>query len=80
MWVAPEYRRQGVGSRLIDTVIDWARAQGFSRLALDVADHNSAAVELYARHGFAPTGETASLPPPRAHIREHRRALLLRHD
>lgn len=62
---------------LIDTLIDWARSAGFSRLVLDVADDNAAAVALYARHGFEPTGEVGCLPPTRTHIREHRRALIL---
>ncbi len=77
MWVAPSFRGCGVGDRLVRVVIDWARSTGFSRLVLDVADHNLPAVALYARAGFDPTGEAGTLPPPRSHIREHRRAMVL---
>lgn len=77
MWVAPAFRGQGVGDRLIGAVIDWARSAGFARLVLDVADANQAAIGLYARMGFEPTGETGTLPPPRTHVLEHRRKLLL---
>jgi len=77
MWVAPEARRLGVGGALIDAIIDHARAQGIARLLLDVADHNVGAIALYARKGFEPTGESGSMPSPREHIREHRRALHL---
>jgi hypothetical protein len=45
---------------------------------LEVGDTNAYAVRLYERAGFVPTGVTASLPPPRAHITEHERILDLR--
>ena len=77
MWTAPEARRHGVGSALIRAVIAWAQVRGHQRLALDVADGNSAAIAVYAKMGFEPTGETGTLPPPRTHITEHRRILVL---
>ena len=77
MWVAPDARGKGVGDELIDAVASWAEADGFSRLVLDVADANVSAIALYAGKGFEPTGDTGTLPSPRQHIREHRRALAL---
>jgi ribosomal protein S18 acetylase RimI-like enzyme len=77
MWVAPEARGRGAGSALVDAVVGWAREGGFHRVVLDVVDDNAAAISLYARHGFEPTGVTAALPPPRAHVREHQRARAL---
>ncbi len=77
MWVAPEARGGGAGLALVQAVIDWARASGFKRLALDVGDDNLPAIGLYERAGFEPTGATATLPPPRDHIAEHERALEL---
>jgi GNAT superfamily N-acetyltransferase len=77
MWVAPEARGRGVGEALLDAVVAWARAEGFARLLLDVADTNTPAVSLYARKGFRPTGATGALPPPREHILEHEMALEL---
>jgi hypothetical protein len=61
----------------VDVVRDWAGADGFSQLILDVADANLSAIALYPRKGFVPTGETGTLPAPRQDIREHRRALTL---
>lgn len=75
MWVVPEARGQGVGSALIDAVVAWARGAGFSRLVLEVGDGNCAAIALYARKGFTPTGVVGSLPPPRDHVLEHERVL-----
>jgi len=59
-------------------VAAWARAAGHTALRLDVGDANARAVGLYARLGFAPTGVTSAFPPPRQHVVEHERALLLR--
>ena len=77
MWVAPEARRGGVGSSLIEAVAAWARAEGFQRLLLDVADGNASAMALYTQAGFVATGVVGTLPPPRAHIREIQMALTL---
>ena len=75
MWVAPDHRHRGYGDLLIQAVIGWAKAAGYGQLVLDVADDNQPAVALYTRLGFEPTGETGTLPAPRTHVREHRRAL-----
>ena len=77
MWVHPEYRGKGVGSRLIDSVIDWAKMAGKSELLLDVGDENIAAIALYEAKGFRPTGIVGSLDPPREHVKEHQRSLKL---
>ena len=77
MWVAPEARRQGIGSALVDAVVDWARAQGLSYLLLDVAERNAPAMALYLQKGFVPNGAFGTLPPPREHIREIQLAVRL---
>jgi GNAT superfamily N-acetyltransferase len=77
MWVEPKARRAGIGSKLVDVVIEWARANGISRLVLDVADLNVPAVALYRAKGFVPNGKSGALPPPRDHIREHQLELRL---
>jgi GNAT superfamily N-acetyltransferase len=70
MWVAPEARRQGIGSALVEAIIQWARTRGLSRLFLDVTEGNTPAIALYSRKGFVPSGEVGTLPPPREHVRE----------
>ena len=77
MWVAPHTRNNGVGTTLVRAAIDWARFTGFERLALEVADQNKPAIELYRRMGIEPSGPTSNLPPPREHITEHERSLAL---
>lgn len=77
LWVAPQARGLGVGEALIDAVIVWARAEGYSQLLLDAGIENRPAVALYTRKGFKPTGKMGHLPPPRDHVKEQEMALEL---
>lgn len=56
MWVAPAWRGQGVGDRLVEAVLAWAAGEGFTSVRLWVAKGNTRAERLYGRHGFDPTG------------------------
>src|SRR5690348_16533658 len=38
MWVAPEFRRQGVGAALIDFIVEWAKSEEFGRIVLKVVE------------------------------------------
>ena len=73
MWVAPQGRGKGIGDRLVQTVLQWAKAKGYAAVRLGVGDFNEPAIRLYARHGFQPNGKTDALPPPRDHVLEHER-------
>jgi GNAT superfamily N-acetyltransferase len=75
MWVAPDARGHGIAGRLVDAVVSWARTRGYRRVLLGVGDYNVGAIRLYESRGFLPTGVRFTLPPPRAHITEHERAL-----
>lgn len=52
MFVAPLARGRGVGDRLVETILAWARDTGAARLRLAVKSDNIPAVGLYRRHGF----------------------------
>ena len=56
MWVAPEARRGGLGSRLIEALVDWAAAEGYEPVRLWVVEGNVSAERAYAKSGFSPTG------------------------
>lgn len=77
MWVAREARGVGAGDALVQAVVGWARSNGYERVVLDVGDWNEPAIALYVRHGFETTGVVCTLPPPRDHVTEHQRALVL---
>jgi N-acetylglutamate synthase len=50
--VAPGARRRGLARRVIGTLADWARAEGATRVFLQVEQRNTAAVALYRGLGF----------------------------
>jgi ribosomal protein S18 acetylase RimI-like enzyme len=64
LWVDPAARGRRIGDRLIDAVVDWSKAKGFSRLLLWVAEGNAHAERLYERNGFTRTGEVIREPRP----------------
>ena len=61
MFVDGIARRRGVGVALVETVVGWARARGALRLNLWVTASNEAAIALYHRCGFQPTGAARSV-------------------
>lgn len=54
--VAPAARRGGVGSALLESLIEWAREGGYRALHLEVRAGNLPAIGLYRRFGFVQTG------------------------
>ena len=62
MWVAPGYRRLGVGRLLIDAVQSWAADRGVKTLLLMVTSCNQEGMEFYRRLGFSMTGRTEPYP------------------
>lgn len=50
--VDPQYRRQGIGTHLIQTVGQEALFRGFERLSIMVEPNNSLALNLYQKLGF----------------------------
>lgn len=62
MWVAPDYRRNGVGVQLVNACIDWCRARNIKTMDLLVTDWNAGAIRFYERLGFRMTGKTEPYP------------------
>ena len=58
--VAKDRQSAGIGSRLLAALSNALRAQGITRLHLEVAAGNAAARALYAGHGFTETGQRAA--------------------
>jgi GNAT superfamily N-acetyltransferase len=52
VYTVPEYRRRGISYRLMTMLLDWARAEGLTRLILWSSEM---ARPLYAHLGFAPS-------------------------
>ncbi|MCX7711027.1 MAG: ribosomal protein S18-alanine N-acetyltransferase [Clostridia bacterium] len=54
--VHPEFRTSGVGSALLEKLIDTAKKRGITRMTLEVRRSNLAAQGLYEKYGFAVGG------------------------
>ncbi len=54
--IDPEYRRQGLGQRLMDHVIEYSQSKNLSRIYLEVRDGNQHAIDLYHACGFGEVG------------------------
>ncbi|MBC7594015.1 MAG: GNAT family N-acetyltransferase [Kineosporiaceae bacterium] len=50
--VAPEARRQGLATRIVEASIIWARGNGADKAYLQTMTDNDAAIALYAPYGF----------------------------
>jgi ribosomal-protein-alanine N-acetyltransferase len=54
--VHPEYRRNGVGRKLVEGLIELAKKEEISRMTLEVRRSNTVAQELYSKYGFEVDG------------------------
>jgi RimJ/RimL family protein N-acetyltransferase len=56
LMVAEPYRRRGIGKRLLEEAVAWARASGIVKLELHVFPWNEPAIALYESFGFVREG------------------------
>jgi ribosomal protein S18 acetylase RimI-like enzyme len=62
LWVAPDFRRSGVASMLLRTVLDRLRDSGVHTVWLYILNGNQDAMRVYQRFGFQSTNERHLLP------------------
>lgn len=63
MFVREAFRNDGVGSKLLDAVVQWAEEQGLERVVLNPSDRS---VAFYERHGFSNENPLMVRPLPPA--------------
>lgn len=56
MSVVRDYWGQGIGTALLNALIDWAPSAGVTKLVLRVRSDNRRAISLYKRIGFVSEG------------------------
>jgi ribosomal protein S18 acetylase RimI-like enzyme len=64
VWVEPEFRRLGVGHRLVRWLIDSELRSGIKEILLWVIVGNAHARSFYVSLGFRPTGRRQPVPGP----------------
>ena len=52
----PDFRRMGLGTRLLEALLTEARKRSIVTVTLEVRESNAAAISLYEKHGFAVVG------------------------
>jgi GNAT superfamily N-acetyltransferase len=52
MFVLPEYRSQGIGSKLFEEFFKWAKEKGATRVSLTASFANVKAIKFYKKLGF----------------------------
>ena len=52
MYVAPEFRGQGVNKLIMDGLFEWTKQQGVHEVRLDVYAENAGAIRAYEKVGF----------------------------
>ena len=58
LYMAPDYRQQGLGVQLIGQAVSTFRPLGRTKLGLSCAPDNAPAQRFYQKYGFVKTGET----------------------
>jgi L-amino acid N-acyltransferase YncA len=56
VYIERAWRGKGVGRRLLDALVDRARAIGYHKMVLAAMAHNNAGLALYTRTGFSRVG------------------------
>lgn len=54
--IHPNYRKQGIGSKLLSEFLDYCKSQGCVAFTLEVRSGNKAAQALYEKHNFRQEG------------------------
>lgn len=74
----PDYRGQGLGSRMLAACDAWARRAGAERLSLICFEGNRGALTLYQRNGYIERDRRAIVPHPTLHYDEGEALLLVK--
>jgi len=53
-WVPEEFRKKGIGSKLLDYALDYIKRQGYSHASIMVSASNDKAILMYEKRGFKP--------------------------
>ncbi len=61
LYVEASHRRQGLGTALMHYAHQWAKAQSYQQINLQVFEDNTAALSLYQKLGYTPQARWMSL-------------------
>lgn len=61
LYVAPNHRKKGIGTALMQHAQQWAKQKGYGQMSLQVFEHNRAAMTLYENLGYQSQAKWMSL-------------------
>lgn len=61
LYVAPNHRKKGIGTALMQHAQQWAKQKGYEQMSLQVFENNSAAMKLYEKLGYQSQAKWMSL-------------------
>jgi GNAT superfamily N-acetyltransferase len=64
MVILPEHRAKGIGSKLLEHAVTYAKSQGFTRITLLTDRTSDKSIHFYERHGF----QRSEMVPMRMHL------------
>jgi GNAT superfamily N-acetyltransferase len=53
MGVSPDYQSQGIGSKLIQKCLAWAKSKGYQKMYVSAYFGNTEAIKFYKKNGFS---------------------------
>lgn len=62
MFIQSRWRGDGVGSRLVEAFMEWARGRGAVQVRVTAYAANEGAIRFYQRHGFSHLESTFAIP------------------
>jgi GNAT superfamily N-acetyltransferase len=64
MVIRPEHRGKGLGTKLLEHAVNYAKSQGFTRITLLTDRASDKSIHFYERHGF----QRSEMVPMRMHL------------
>lgn len=66
-FIAPGYIGQGIGSRFLDRLLDWARESGITSILASVSSLNPGSLAFHRKNGFIECGRFVGIGRKRGH-------------
>lgn len=56
VWISPEYRKRGIGTELLEKIIQWGKENDITEIEARIMAGNEQAVAFYKKNKFTETG------------------------
>jgi len=60
-FIAPDYINQGIGSRILDCLLEWAKEKGITSILASVSSLNQVSLAFHKKNGFVECGRFVAI-------------------